>query len=231
MSVVINDIKLEDYGLKLLYNYTIESPEVKENIVEIKGTSKFIDMTESLSNEVPYNRRVITLPFLATPNNRFDWHQLVSELMNQFHGKHIELTLPNDPKYSWSGRCSVSADYEVPYSNIVMTFNVEPFKKSYQNTEDWEWDTFDFEEDVANDFSNYIVNGTLEIEAAVSSFKSGPVTISSSTAMKLVFNNKVINIVAGVKSYSGIKLRKGSNILKFEGNGTIYQINFMGESL
>lgn len=231
MSVKLNGHNLKKFGLDLLYNYSVESPEVKENVVEIKGTSNYLDLTESLTNEVPYERRVITLPFLATPNNRHEWHQLISELMNQFHGKRVELILPNDSKFKWRGRCEIQADYEIPYSNIVITINADPFKESDENMDAWEWDTFNFEEDVANDFIDIQVAGVEIIEVALSTYKSSPIEIYASTDMKVTIKSKQYQIKAGKFSYPNIKLSKGVNSLKFEGNGIVKSIRFKGVSL
>ena len=109
----------------------ISPPKPKTKLVEVPGTNKVIDLTESLTGgDVKYHMRSIRCVFYAI-GGRQKWPAVYSDVMNEIHGKRMQITMDNDPNYYYTGRVEVD-EYESSEAaaTIVVTAEVEPYKRA-----------------------------------------------------------------------------------------------------
>ncbi len=109
-------------------------PTIKENMVDIPGGDGVLDLTASLAGRPTYNNRTGSWTFYVQ-NGFKDWTVLYSEIMTYLHGQEFKAVLEDDPAYYYEGRFSVNQwKSDKDYSQIVINYNVEPYKKEISNT-------------------------------------------------------------------------------------------------
>jgi hypothetical protein len=110
----------------------IESPEAKLYSVEIPLTDGSLDVTNVLSNTVFYADREITIG-LELRTVRGEWPMRISNIMNEIHGRVIQVEFDDDPRFYWTGRARVEMPEDHGATcgiNIVVT--ARPFKRRSQ---------------------------------------------------------------------------------------------------
>ena len=189
-----------------------------------------IDLTESLTEDVKYNDRTITLTCRVI-DARSTWAYKISEIQNYLHGKRLKIVLDDDANFFYIGRVEVN-DWlsEKNIGTLVIEATVEPFKYDIVSSAvDWEWDVFDFEEGIINETGELIVDGTREITLVCRRKRMFP-TFIASAAMTVEFEGEVHSLKAGSQKVYGILLSEGNNVLTFKGSG-IVSIDYIGGSL
>lgn len=117
-----------DWGLLLREYPTVSPPAPKKKLVEVPGSDDPIDITEALTGKVHYEAREITCRFTMA-GQRERWPALYSEILNDLHGRRMEITLDNDPGHAYTGRVEIS-EWE-PGENeakITILATVAPYK-------------------------------------------------------------------------------------------------------
>lgn len=230
MTVRINNKKMSDFGLILLFEYNIGTPLAKTKIVDIPGSSGIIDLTENLTGYVPYNNRLLEMEFIYITDKGTDYQIIQSKIMNFCHGQQVKVIFDDDNKFFWTGRAEVSTSKFRGYNSIRIVVDSHPYKYSIISSADqWLWDPFNFLTDVANQLKDLKVVGSLTTTVLGSLIPINPV-ITSSSQMTVLFENKTHVIKKGTYTYYAISLRSGRNVLEFTGNGVI-TIDVRGGSL
>ena len=139
-------------------------PDVKTVEVDIPGSDGILDLTESLTGDVKFNNRAGSIEFQV--ENRSNWVDVYSEIMDYLHGQRMRAILDDDPDFYYMGRFNVNAwKSEKNHSLITIDYNVEPYKmERFSSLEDWEWDSFNFETGVIRDYKNLSVEGSLRVD-------------------------------------------------------------------
>lgn len=106
----------------------ISPPKPKTKLIQVPGTNTVIDLTESLTGEVKYEPRTIRCEFCVV-GGRLKWPAVYSAVLNELHGKKMQIIIDDDPNYYYTGRVAVDqwASEEVT-ATIVITAEVEPYK-------------------------------------------------------------------------------------------------------
>ena len=81
-------------------------PEVKTTEIDIPGSDGSLDLTESLTGDVKYKNRVGSIEFQV--ENRSNWADVYSEIMNYLHGKQMKAILDDVPNFYYLGRFSIN---------------------------------------------------------------------------------------------------------------------------
>lgn len=196
-------------------------PQIKTHYIEIPGGDGVIDLTESLTGRPMFGNRTGSFEFYVD-NDFKDWTHIYSELLAQFHGQQLMAILEDDPKYYYFGRFSVNNwKSDAARSSIVIDYNVDPYKRTLlSSTDDWIWDTFNFETDIAFVYSNIAIDTERTILIVGGSMPVIP-TIISSTSMAVVFKGKEYRLNAGENYLNGIVIQNGENTITFKGSGTV----------
>lgn len=116
------------WGLLLKKQPYISPPEPKTKLVEIPGSDTILDLTESLTGSVKYGIRQGKFEFYVM-DGRQKWPAVYSAIMNELHGKRVEITMDDDPNYYYVGRVKVDEwESDKAAATIVLTAEVEPYK-------------------------------------------------------------------------------------------------------
>lgn len=159
----------KDYGLVINNTSTVEAPSPKTNFVDVPGSSTRLDLTETLTGQVEYNSRSVsfTLGKLLEPEK---WPALYREFLNAYQGKEVKVILDDEPEYYYQGRAELT-DFtrSQMLGSFKFTVNADAYKyEVYDSTEDWPWDTFNFETGVLReDYSD------IEVSSSANKFIEG----------------------------------------------------------
>jgi hypothetical protein len=221
----------DDWHLIPASRPVINPPTVKTNYVEIPGGDGILDLTTALSGRPTYKNRTGSFEF-HVENGFKDWSVLYSEIMVHLQGQKMRLTLEDDPAYYYEGRFSVNQWKSDPQNSlIVIDYDVSPYKReSIGSTDDWLWDTFNFETGVIRYYKDITIGGTKMVRV-IGSFMPTTVIISASNAaMTVRFNGEIYALPKGPSVVKEIVILNGENELTFTGNGVI-SIEYSGGGL
>lgn len=211
-------------------------PPVKTNYVEVPGADGKLDLTTLLTGEPMYGNRTGSIE-LYVMNGYSEWSHRYSEIMNFLHGQAMNVVLEDDPGYYYTGRFSVNKwASEKERSKITIDYDLAPYKMEIQtSSEDWIWDTFDFEIGIIREYGNLIIDGTKTIEV-IGCRKS----VIPKFIVSLDDPNKFIKVTRedgsqflltnGEFKVPNVKISNSSERLTFTGKG-IVSIDFRGGSL
>ena len=218
----------KDWGI-ILSSKVISPPEPQLNKVDVPMRDGSIDLTESLTDDIKFKDRTITLNFTVT--DKATWTAKVSEIENYLHGKQMKIVFDDDLAFYYYGRISVNKwATDKAIGSLVVECQVEPFKYDVLSSAvDWEWDVFDLEEGIINETGELIVNGETTISLICRRKRMFPI-FTASTPMTVKYDDEIFNLVAGEQKLYGIFLCEGVNELTFNGKGTV-SIDYRGGSL
>lgn len=239
MGLEINEyIQFMNFNSKNEKLYLIErnapTPDEKEILKDIPFKQGVLDFSALLGSRVFKNREIEYVFMLF--NTPYNQRKIVERNIKQklmVHSKN-KLFDTHDSNYYWLGKCkSVEVDNGEQFNQlkVTITFDCYPYMFSHTNYFDDYWDTFEFDEDVAN-YTKYIVKGSLEFPL----FNAGSVAVKPEITVNNTFRVKVndedfIEFQTGSKQDYYLSLKPGLNKVRVEGNGTIqfhYQKEVMG---
>ena len=229
-SITIGDKNTwDDWHLIPATRPLFNPPTVKENMVNIPGGDGVLDLTASLAGRPTYNNRTGSWTFYVQ-NGFKDWSVLYSEIMVYLHRQTFKAILEDDPAYFYEGRFSVNQwKSDKDYSQIVINYNVGPYKKEINNTgSDWLWDPFNFETGIIRNYKNLSVLTSLTVVVEGDMMDSVPVIIASASGMQVTYEGKTYSLSKGANTIPQIVLHSGENTLIFAGQGTITIENIGG---
>ena len=209
-----------DFGLYPKSKMIVAPPKVREVYVEVAGADGSLDLTEALVGRPNFDSRESKFEF--TVMNRERWDSVYTSLMNSIHGRDMHVVLDDDPYWYYDGRVQVDAFSTNKHTaTIVVTGFFDPYKKSLVgNSLMWLWDTFNFETDVARDYAELVVDGTLTTTIVGSKMPVTPV-IEVSSNMTLLFNGTTYQLTAGRNRIAGMTLVDQEYQMTFTGDGTV----------
>lgn len=229
-----NKHSYRDWGLLLKSRPVISPPSPKTVYIDVPGSDGSLDLTEALTGDVKYENRKIKLVFVVL-DARNRWSNIYSEILDYMHGQQMRIIFDEDPTYYYYGRLQVNewASDKVT-STITVEGLVEPYKNEiFGSLDDWEWDPFNFETGIVRDYGNLIVEGTLSFtiegnrKPVVPSFI---VTSSDGSGMTVTYDGKSYNLKDGTNRVVNIKVKSGTNVFEFTGNGTV-SVDYRGGRL
>lgn len=118
-----------EWGLLLKSYPYISPPEPKTKLIEVPGSDAVIDLTESLTGKVHYGLRRGTFEFIVM-DGRSKWPVVYSAIMNELHGKKMQIIIDDDPNYCYWGRVTVDEwESDKKTATIVIRAEVDPYKR------------------------------------------------------------------------------------------------------
>lgn len=215
-----------DFAMKLK-SYNISIPSAKVNRIQVPGSNKIIDYSE-VGGDVFFEQRKLTLVF-AYYGDFAKWHTALSEFSNYVNGMQRKIIVPTDRSFYYYGRAAITPEKaNRVLGTVTVEITADPYKKEIEDsTENYEWDTFDFENGIVRDYGNKTVPCTIAIigrrEKVIPIF-------SCSEAMTLVYNGTEYALSAGENKLYDILIGAGEHNLEFEGTGTV-SVSYRGGSL
>lgn len=132
-----NQHSFRAWGLMLKDKPVISPPQPKYKIVQVTGTDKIIDLTESLTGKVHYEPRTISMEFVLM-RDRNRWAAIYSDILNTLHGKRVRIIFDDDPNFYYVGRVTVGEfDGEAAHASLPITAEVEPYKREKYGEGRW----------------------------------------------------------------------------------------------
>ena len=215
-------------------------PTPKTKFVDIPGADWHLDMSTVLTGDIAYEARTGSFEFIVDNGQLSDykaerWHLLYSEILDYLHGQLSKAVLEDDPGFYYEGRFTVNQWKSDPNnSKITIDYNVRPYKmERFSSIEDWEWDSFCFEDGIIREYKDLRVDGSLEFVITGRRMRVTPSFIVKSNdgkGMKVTFNGVTHNLPDGTSRVVNIQTVEGKNTLKFTGNGTV-SIDYRGGCL
>ena len=239
MDLEINEyIQFMSFNSKKEKLYLIErnapTPEEKEILKDIPFKQGVLDFSALLGGRVFKNREIEYVFMLF--NTPYERRKIVERNIKQKLMVHPRNKLydTHDANYYWLGKCkSVEVENGEQFNQlkVTITFDCYPYMFGRANYFDDYWDTFSFDDDVAN-YTKYLVNGSLNFQL----FNAGSVAVKPEITVNSTFRVKVndenfIEFQSGSKQDYYLSLKPGLNKVRVEGTGTIkfhYQKEVMG---
>ena len=124
-----------DYGMFLSERPKIEAPEPRLILIDIPGADGELDATEAASGSiVRYKNRILTLP-IAIEIEPAHQQEFKSRLLNDLHGKLVDVVLDEDCEWSYSGRAKVLFDNPKSWKLAVkISVDAYPYKIARKET-------------------------------------------------------------------------------------------------
>lgn len=191
------------YGLKLK-SYSIGSPYILTNYIDVPGRAGKLDATLALNGKVNYTVRSVSAQFHVSNLRHDAYTELLEKLYKRYHGTENKLAFSFDPDWYYKGRFEVSGTKENDISaDIEFTSdNVFPYKLE-QTT----------------------VSASVSISTSVTLLGkayNSALTINASTAsMTVTFAGTTYTLVKGDNLVPELHLSEGDNVLTFQGLGTV----------
>lgn len=230
---MIADVKIGDKWMTadlgfIFSDKSISPPEPKLTILEIPGTSDVIDLSESVTGDVEYKQRKITIKLEST-DGKNSYFSKFSELANLIQGQKRMVIFSKDSGFFWIGRMTLTkADPMFYGQTIEIQATVDPYKYETQlSTEPWEWDSFSFEDGIIRDYFDIAVPGSLTI---IGRRKRVCPMFICSNAMTVTYLGNTYNLTTGQNTIPDIFLGEGEHVLTFGGSGTV-DVDYQGASL
>lgn len=116
------------WRLMLASRPIISPPKPKTKLIEVPGSDRVIDLTETLTGEVHYGTRNISMEFVCMEDRR-KWAAIYSDILDTLHGKRVKIIFDDDPNFYYMGRVTVGDfDGEAVSALLSITAEVEPHK-------------------------------------------------------------------------------------------------------
>lgn len=227
-DVIVNATSLVELFKIRMLSVNISPPKPKLTQIQIPGTSDVIDLSESISGDIEYDQRDLTVVFEYV-GAKESFHAMHSKISNFLHGRKMQIVFSQDSGFYFLGRLSVdSYKWEVYGGTLTLSATVDPYKYETQSSlEPWLWDSFSFEDGIIRDYFDIAVPGTVTI---IGRRKRVCPKIICSGAMTVAYLGNTYNLATGENIIPDIFLGDGEHVLTFTGTGTV-DIDYRGASL
>lgn len=219
----------KDWGLILKSRPEISPPKPKVTYIDIPEADGQLDLTESLTGNVVYENRIIKCEFNVI-DGRNRWSTIYSDILDFLHGQRIKVIFDEDPAFYYIGRLQVDEwKSDKKTSVITISGDVEPYKyELFSSTEDWVWDSFNFENGIVRNYSNIPIDGSYTLNIEPTRRVVSPTIIvhlkNADSTMSVRYGfAETYNLSEGVNNIPEIEISQKNqyNFLRFEGQGTV----------
>lgn len=220
---------LTDWGLVIGNTNPIGTPDMETYYVDVPGADGFLDYSEVTTGRRIFKERPISIE-LGGKKPRNDWDIFISDLRNLIQGREIKIIFDNDPGYYWIGRADVT---DFARNRELGTFTLaipkaDPYKYNIaDSTEDWLWDSFDFETGVIDEGTEI----TLTTSEGSKNYTIVPdvmpfvptIWVSSigSAGIKMTANGETYTLVKGNNRFADIVVDQEDVNMIFTGSGKL----------
>lgn len=179
----------KDWHLVPASRPVIDPPAERTNYVTVPGMDGAWDYSQAGVGRATFDDREGSLEFYVE-NGYWDWNTAYTIILNALGGRRMTVVLDDDASHYYRGACWVNRwKSDKGHSSIVINYKLYPYKKEkFSSIEPWEWDTFNFEQDIVREYGDLAVNGsytltvpgTKEANRALVTAKSGSLEVNIS---------------------------------------------------
>ena len=196
----------------------VNPPEVKTTYLDNPGGNGSLDYTDSLTGTVLYGQRTGSWEFWLKPEA--EWANVYSSLLNYLHGIKHTVILEDDPGFIYAGRLTVNAWKSDQHNSLLtLDYNLDPFKMTANEGEDWLWDDY-FNRTIH--YKTFKVYGDKYITFVNNGANPIVPTITCSETTQVIFNGQTYTLMKGLNSNKNLSLAPGNNVMQFIGESTIH---------
>jgi phage-related protein len=178
--------------------------------------------TVGSNGEISYNEREITITLGLPTDSKERLQTAYSKALEwlQDVGK-SQLIFDDSKDYYYLAEVEDASSFEqvMSYGKLTVKFVADPFKIGVNLEGSDVWDTFNFDEDVAQNVE-FDVTGNATVNIINVGRLVSP-TINASTSMTITVGGKTYNVVSGDNKLYGLKLQPGDNTITITGTGHI----------
>ncbi len=224
MDVKIGSHWMEEFGLKLL-KIEIGTPELQSCEQEIPGRDGTLDLSDALTGFPTFKNVKHKLSFDFKDGGYEKWLSMASSLKGAIHGKRLQVLIGNDTYYYDARICVNTEKLNSDYSKVEIELDAAPYKLALRDsTEDWIWDTFNFETDVIREYKDIQVPSGMFI--VIGSDIPTRCAFICSEAMEVVFGTGIMagerfKLAAGRNENPDFIIYDKAQVLYFLGSGTV----------
>ncbi len=212
-----------DFGV-VVQTASIGLPAKNKNRIQIPNTSIYYDYATVFGDV--YAERTLEYTFLICNINAMTTEELEHEKLQLakwlMPGSQHELRDSVIPNYHFTAEVQNGPEYtdNIDYGLFKVNFTCYPFRIRDGAEGDDIWDTFDFDNDVAQDTS-FSVNGTISILLINVGVQpvSPELVVTGTVAVKIGEVSKTL--ITGTYTDTGLVLAIGENSVSLSGSGTI----------
>jgi predicted phage tail component-like protein len=194
--------------------------KIKQSIPFMNGSYDF--STVGSNGEISYNEREITITLGLPTDSKERLQTAYSKALEwlQDVGK-SQLIFDDSKDYYYLAEVEDASSFEqvMSYGKLTVKFVADPFKIGVNLEGSDVWDTFNFDEDVAQNVE-FDVTGNATVNIINVGRLVSP-TINASTSMTITVGGKTYNVVSGDNKLYGLKLQPGDNTITITGTGHI----------
>ena len=202
-------------------NKVINLPEARISSLDIPGRDGVLDISAAVGR-TRYKNRILVFNFVIAEADSMAAERTLQKLASCIHGKRMNIIEDDDPTHFYMGRCAISSVGTEPH---VIKFNVtcdcDTYRYDCYDNGLWEWDSFDFENDIATDYDDIVFNGSIDV-LVVAGDKIVFPTFICSDDMSVEHNGVIYQLNRG-SNLTELVLDSGINTLIFrrDGEGTV----------
>lgn len=196
--VIVNGTDLSNvFKMVLVDGFTLSPPTPKTYLVDIPGGNGKLDLTSALIGDTVYDNRAQSFIFKIIDVD--DFESVKTNISNFLHGKEFDYELTWDPGYTYHGRFKITS-YTKETFNIgkIGTIQIDVDAEPYKRKEDQV-----FKIDAVGGTMIYLNSGRLRVRPL----------IETTGFLKVIFNNKLINLPQGTWKINDMLLTEGVNEL------------------
>ena len=182
----------------------LPSPTPKLYTVDVPGSSKQLDFSESLNGQLQYQNRTVTmvLQCFAAEDDR---PNMESECKNALHGRKRKIQLDADPDYYYWGRLSVDWATEPAIDTVTITADCDPYKYKVNPT-----------------VREFDVSGSEGLDIILQNDRMPTVpTVTTDAEITVEFGESTIVFASGTRKAPDLLLLEGANHMTLTGTGHI----------
>lgn len=208
-------------------NKVINLPEARLNTIDVPGRDGILDLTAAIGH-TRYKNRTLVFNFVFADVINITHERMLQKLASYIHGKQMNIIEDDDPIHYYMGRCAVSSISAEPYiTKFNITCSCDPYRYDLYDNGLWEWDSFDFENDVVTDYEDIAFDGSADVLVIAGDKTVFPEFICSD-AMSVEHNGTEYQLQAG-SNIPELILNPGVNTLIFRKNGAgVVNIRYKG---
>ena len=211
-----------DLGLAPAGFSTLEEAEVDTKYEEVPGAHGSLDFTEVLTGYPVYRDREGSFRFRCSGPRR-SWNAVRQNVVAKLHGRRMHVIREVEPDVYLEGRLWVEDPEEGPYITISGRFF--PWKVDrYDSTEEWEWDSFNFETGVVREYGSIAVNGSYTLDFVSSPMGGSPEFYTEDSGVTVTVGGNIYTIPTGTWTvFPEIVLPSSYDTVQmtFSGSGTV----------
>lgn len=222
-GVFFNGHHSSEFGLIALENKKVEMPEKNKVLVDLPFANHQLDLSTIYGDQV-YKERKYTQKFhlQADQYDKEGLYRLWTQVVNWLMDPATKTPLFDDVmhRYYYLAEVQKPPEYDemLHWGTLTVEWTCYPFRISSIPEGDDDWDTFDFDFDIAQDVS-YQVDGMATLSLYNVGASTADIVVDCTAPMTISIGGKIFTVPAGKSK--GIPLFKGKNAVTVWGSGQI----------